>query len=159
MENLSPVLQQLCTADSHWCVNGCKMKLFFMTVHIGGKHEKHRIIFYWIITMSEIFHTLQTFYGNSYSLFSVFSVQYSILPRTDIFFIVWKHKMLDFKNLSTGEIHCVGNALNNSVYVWKRNTDSSQRGRMFKSILKKQPVFKPKDRMKWAQQYKADKQI
>lgn len=30
---------------------------------------------------------------------------------------------------------------------------------MFKSILKKQPVFKPQDGMKWAQQYKADKQI
>jgi len=67
--------------------------------------------------------------------------------------------MLDFKTFTTGEMCCVENILNNSVYVWKRNTDLSQRGRMFKSILKKQPVFKPKDRMKWAQQYKADKQI
>lgn len=90
---------------------------------------------------------------------SFFSPILSLIQDLKTFLIAWKYRMLDFKNLSTGEMCCVGNILNNSVYVWKRNTDSSQRGRMFKSILKKQPAFKPKDRMKWAQQYKADKQI
>lgn len=61
MENSSPVLLQLSTADSHQRANGCKMSFLLMTVLRSEKYGKYRTVFHYIITVSGIFHTSQIF--------------------------------------------------------------------------------------------------